>query len=179
MKRLASFAAAVAACTILAGCTSVQAGDSPADGPPISSNQDYPEAPLLEAIEQCMNELGWEIVIDPAQAGYSGPEMSPESSSQWIQASNSCAEEVGYFDPQLNLSQQRELYDQEAATHECLVASGHPSDLPPSEQVYIDTFGTAQQYFAIGALAEAQMSLREAALSCPPPTWFLNVSGLG
>lgn len=172
-----SLAAAFSLVSVV-GCANANDIDLP--NPAVSAaEQDYPEAPLLEAIEECMNDQGWEIIVDPAEAGYSGPEMSPELSAQWIQASNACAEEVGYFDPQLNLSQQRELYEQEVSTHECIVALGQPSDRPPTEQVYLDTYGTGDQYFAIGALAAAQMPIRDVALQCPPPTWFLNVSGLG
>lgn len=172
---------AVAAVILLlntVGCAS-DSGEAPIKTQP-AVGRTYPDAPLLDQVVKCMNDKGWEVIVE-WQGGYRGPEMNSDLSSQWIAASNECAEAAGYFDPQLNQAQVRELYRQEVATHACIVALGEASDQPPSEQTYVDTYGTGRQYYAIAAVLAAQLPNPETeriAKKCVPPTWFLNVSGL-
>lgn len=161
-----------------AGCA-IDPGATPSNTP-LASERTYPEAPLLDRVVDCMHEKGWEVIVG-WESGYTGPEMNADLSSQWITASNECAEAAGYFDPQLNTAQIKELYHQEVATHECIVALRGASDQPPSEQTYIDTYRSASQYYAIAAVLAAQLPQSETkriAEKCVPPTWFLNVSGL-
>ena len=75
----------------------------------------------------------------------------------------------------------RELYRQEVAEHECLIGIGADSPEPPSVQTYIDTFDTADQYFAVmPAMLNPEgsgHSLESLVSMCPPPTWYPNIDG--
>lgn len=64
--------------------------------------------------------------------------------------------------------------------HECLVSLGVDSDNPPSKQVYVDTYQSAEQYYAFepGFDAMGAGQMQATVTQCPPPTWFLDVSGL-
>jgi hypothetical protein len=127
-----------------------------------------------------MEDAGWEVQVD-WQGGFSGPEMSSDSAAQWTDASDACADEVGYFDVALNDSQLAELYEQEVDEHDCLIALGQPSDEPPSAQTYVESYQSATQYFAIAKVLALQLpdsQTKKITQECAPPTWFLNVSGM-
>jgi hypothetical protein len=115
--------------------------------------------------------------VNPGVGNYS----NSDSASQWMEASDGCAEEIGYYDPMLSDGQLAELYEQEVTEHDCLTALGHPSDEPPTAQTFVESYGSATQYFAIAGVLEQRLpepQTKEITAECPPPTWFLNVAGI-
>ena len=127
-----------------------------------------------------MRDKGTEVVFD-ITGGLSGPEMDSSQSGLWAAAANTCGTETGYFNPQLSQSQIRQLYSQEVAERACLAELGFDSPEPPSEQSFIDSYGTGDQYYAVHSAGADQVGrgkMSEIVQKCPPPTWFLNVDGL-
>lgn len=140
-----------------------------------------PDSPITDRLVACMKDAGWEVQRS-WQGGVEATDIPAGQQSAYESASQECAESTGWSDAVIRLDdrQIRELYSQEVATHNCLLEIGIDSSEPPSEQRYIDTFRSKDQYYAFmpgfDSLNEAAM--QEAVRQCPPPTWFLNISGL-
>lgn len=146
-------------------------GQTPASTSPAA---DLPSSPLGEKMVRCIQDEGWEAELS-WDGGVVGPEMPTDQTSIWREVADACQKETGYGDlGQLTDTQIRELYSQEVAEYECLMEQGRNPASPPSEQGYIDTFRTADQYYAIKGVQATPELMR----LCPAPTWFLNVSGL-
>jgi hypothetical protein len=134
---------------------------------------------LAEAALACIRDAGWEAEMDWT-GGINGPEMNSAQVSQWQAVAAKCTEQAGYTNPQLTDAQKRQLYAQEVAERDCLAGLGYVSDPPPSEQRYVDTWGTGEQYaafFAAGADKTGQAEMMKTVRECPPPSWFLNLDG--
>ena len=152
-------------------------GDS---SPAANVSPTKPRAPLAERVVKCMQDEGLEASVD-WQGSVTGPEMTTDQYAKWSEISSKCSESVGYFNTQLTLIQKKELYAQELKARECLAENGYPSDEPPSEQQFIDTWGGADQYsayFAAGGGEFNEAEARKVVALCPPPSWFLNLRGL-
>ena len=147
-------------------------GGEPFQNP--SASDGVPPSPLGEKLVRCMQEAGWEARVDWNGAVVS-PEMHTSQVDQWMEAQRICADETKFGDlSQLSTSQIRELYTQELAEYECLLEQSMHPPAPPSEQSYLDSFGTADQYYAI----KGTVATPELMQLCPAPTWFLNLEGL-
>lgn len=138
-----------------------------------SAAAEAPASPLAVKMVRCIEDAGWE-----AEVGWNGvvtsPEMPPEQLDLWTEVADACQKETGFGDlARLTPSQVAELYRQEVAEFECLTAQGFTPSQPPSEQVYIDTFRSADQYYAIKGITATPELMR----LCPAPTWFLNLEG--
>ena len=146
-------------------------GRQPVLTPPAA---DLPPSPLGEKMVRCIQDEGWEAELT-WDGGVVGPEMPTDQTSIWREVADACQKETGYGDlAQLTDTQIRELYGQEVAEYECLVEQAKSPAEPPSEQGYIDTFRTADQYYAIKDVQATPELMR----LCPAPTWFLNLTGL-
>ena len=151
-------------------CTAIV--DSAANEPEI------PDSPLAEATVDCMQEQGFEasILWDGSIAGPS--DVSSEQTLQWSAAMTTCVEATGYGSlAALSPNQVGELYQQELAEYACLRDAGFSPEAPPSQQTYMDTFASAEQYYAFKEVFDP-LSMKEAqeiVAVCPPPTWFLDV----
>lgn len=138
---------------------------------------------LTEAMATCMHDKGMEVGFD-IKGGLSGLETDSSQSGLWRAAANTRGTATGYVNPQLPQSQIRQSYSQEVAERACLAELGFGSPESPSEQTYIDSYGTGDQFYAVhsagadqvGQVGQGKMS--EIVQKCPPPTWFLNVDGL-
>lgn len=162
----------------LAGCSGQeQVTDAPEAVETVGMQM--PESPVTDRVVRCMQEAGW-TVRRSLYGGIESEEMSQDQQSAWQAAHEKCAESTGWnATNELNESQRKELYRQEVATHECLTTLGIESNPPPSEQTYLDTFQTQEWYFAFqpGFDQLDTGKLNQAILTCPPPTWFMNISG--
>jgi hypothetical protein len=86
-------------------------------------------------------------------------------------AQEKCVSETGWGDlAGLGADKRRKLYEQEVSEYECLMELGLTPPAPPTEQTYVDTFNTADQYYAGATLGLTEEQVQE----CPPPTWFMN-----
>jgi hypothetical protein len=131
----------------------------------------------MQALVACLQDAGWDVQVQWGGT-VSGPEMDPSQLDSFNAASDECAESSGWSrandwgswtDAQITA-----LYEQEVATHECLVGLGFDSAVPPSEQAYLDTFHSADQYYAFnpGAAGLRHLDFPRFFGPCPPPTWF-------
>ncbi len=76
-------------------------------------------------------------------------------------------------------AQLEQLFEQEVAEYECLTDLGYEIEEAPTFQSYLDTFKSADQYYAIQSLTGlGQADMTSVIAQCPPPTWFLNLDGL-
>lgn len=128
-----------------------------------------------------MRQAGWDVARS-WQGGIETGEIPPDQLSAYEAASDECSDSSGWSEANMGLGedQVRELYRQEVEAHECFMARGLESAEPPSEQRYIDTFRTKDQYYAFLPAFDSlnESAMQEAVADCPPPTWFLNISGL-
>lgn len=160
---------------LLSGCTGLASEENP-----VSEIEGVPAAPLAERTIACMKEAGWDASLD-WDGTITGPEMTGALASQWVEAADVCGKKTGFQDPQLNDEQIQAVFEQEKAEAACLRMLGYQVEEPPSSQTYVDTYGTADQYYAHASLdlqALGISKMREALSACPPPTMFLNVPGL-
>lgn len=164
----------------LSGCSSESVGH-PGTAHSNADTSGLPVSPVTDRLVECMKDAGWDVERS-WQGGVETDEIPASQQTAYQAANDKCSKSSGWAAANGNLaeSQVRELYAQEVASHECLLAAGIDSAEPPSEQTYLDTFHTKDQYVAFlpgfDSLGQAQM--QAAVRKCPPPTWFLNVSGL-
>ncbi|WP_162564423.1 MULTISPECIES: hypothetical protein [Microbacterium] len=147
---------------------------------------DIPPYPAQERYVQCLQDEGWEIQRSLTSPPYIDG-LSEAQQSAFNAASDACGEETGYKKSQTpsmwSTEQVRQLYAQELANHECIVGHGFPSDDPPSEAVFLDTFGqeNAPWYQAISAYLMGgnidQSDYSQLLRDCPPPLMFMNIDG--
>ncbi len=139
-----------------------------------------PASPVTDRLVECMSKAGWKVTRSWT-GGVDGPEVPSEQVSAYQAASKRCEAESGW-DRINNLTpgQIDEMFQQESDQHTCLTKLGIESDQPPSLQKYRDSFGTEAQYFAMmpGFMHLSQGEMRNATRDCPPPVWFMNISGL-
>lgn len=128
-----------------------------------------------------MEKAGLETQVD-FMGRINGPEMESSQADEWRAMAAECGESTGFAAPQLSDSQIAELYQQEVKTHECLIGAGQDTGTPPSEEVYRQTWGGQEQYYAfyeIWMSTPTEEGLKTISKTCMPPTWFLNLEGLG
>ncbi len=158
----------------LAGCA---ATTSEPDGTNVSG---LPPSPVSDAMVRCLGDAGWEVTRS-IYGGVDGPRnLAPAQSTAFQTAYGGCGQTTGWTTglADFSESQREELYVQELAEQQCLSDLGYPSDEPPSKQSYLDTFASADQCYAILVLNNLSQGPYEAAITaCPPPTWFLNITG--
>jgi hypothetical protein len=126
----------------------------------------------------CMDVAGWKVKVDWG-GGFSGVGDVPQAQlSVWQKASDACIAStklgtIGNF-AKWTPEQVKRLYGQEVATHECFVKHGWNSAEPPSEQQFIDTFATKDQYYGMMPAVNTggSATLETMSKACPPPTWF-------
>lgn len=165
---------------MLAGCGNNPQADS-SEQQQTTSQPGMPESPITDRLVECMTDAGWNVQRS-WQGGVEAPNVPAGQQSAYESASQECAKSTGWADAVNNLDNQqvRYLYEQEVATHDCFLKIGIDSSEPPSEQRYLDTFRTKDQYYAFlpGFDSLNEDAMQKAVRQCPPPTWFLNVSGL-
>lgn len=119
---------------------------------------------------RCMAGFGWQGK-ETLGASLDFGNVPAEQSTQFTKDEDACVKQTGWGDlAALTDAQRKVMYQREVAEYHCLVMIGLTPPTPPTEQTYLDTFHSANQYYA-GAnlnLAPAQVK------SCPPPTWFMN-----
>ena len=174
-RRTVAIAATVALALVLSSCGSVTTPH-----PDSASANALPPSPITDKMVRCLTDAGWEVQRS-IEGGVQGPvNLPPAQLASYQSAADACADETGWSTPLSDFTdkQRHELYVQEVAEQSCLTELGYPGDEPPSEQTYLDTFASIDQYYAFRAVSDLHKQEFEAAIrSCPPPTWFLNISG--
>lgn len=140
-----------------------------------------PTSPLLDRLARCLEQAGWTVTRD--YSGMPGIENYPSSQSSAVQkAMDTCYAQTGYdkaWDKsRLSTAQLTDLYHQELVEHECVLAHGMQSYHPPSLQTYIDTYGTADQYYAMRPGMDGVGATSPAWRQCPPPTYYMKLPGM-
>lgn len=157
-----------AALALLVGCAQADTGDPPTSTTPATALPD--PGSRANALLSCMAELGYDGII-AADGTISFPPVPDEQIDSFEQQMNSCSEETPYVP--LNESQIKEMYALELQNKSCLEGLGYEVAEPPSEAVYINTYNTADWWFAIASLdALPANEFNEAVEACPPPTFF-------
>lgn len=129
----------------------------------------------------CIEEQGFEAKVDWNGGIVSVPQILPTSEGdQWQAASDRCLHQTGWGDwSLLTLDQRKLLYQQEIKEHRCLLALGVQTSDPPSEQTYMDTFYSAEHYYAALEMMDSRTltitQMHDIVAACPPPTWFLDI----
>ena len=149
-----------------------------------STGLEVPYSAVTDRFVRCMRDAGWEAEPDWG-GGVGVPGVPFSQQTQVDDAMDGCAESSGwnaaYHWEVWSSEQVRQLYEQEVAEHECLVALGVASHEPPTEHTYFDTFATGDQYYGMmpGILHPEVygFSLQSLVSMCPPPTWFPNMDG--
>jgi hypothetical protein len=133
-----------------------------------------PNASRAEIMVGCLTELGWEGLEVDWDGGTDTSHIPDEQRDLYDADQARCAERYPYKPP--TESDVRELYAAELENSSCLSDLGYDMPEPPSEQVFVDTFGTATQWFA---MTSATLEAMDAATyesvftACPPPSWKL------
>lgn len=165
------FIVTIAFALTLTACTSQ--GEPKSEATPASEIAGYVGPPRVEEIVKCINELGWDAELN-WDGGVSFGTVPPEQINQLNADQQTCVEK--FPSQQLNLDGIRDLYAAEVANSDCLAGLGYQMPKPPTEQAYVDAYGTADQWFAmVGASPEAmpEKKYQEAFTACPPPAWQL------
>jgi hypothetical protein len=152
----------------LSACTSVAPDPSPSAEPAEVGVSDS-----LREVKRCMEKEGFEAEFNH-QGGLVGPEMPPEQSQLWLDASWKCMEAAGMTAQNYTTAQLEDLYALEVESYQCLLDAGYPADPPPSEQAFIDSWNDRSKppYQAISAVAEVAPGAWNGAIAaCPPPRW--------
>lgn len=127
----------------------------------------------------CMTGAGWSVSRSWS-GGIESDEIPQEQLEAYDESLAICSESSGWSGmASVNDEQKEELYEQEVANHSCLTELGIESAEPPTRETYLATYLTADQYYSFlpGFDSVDQASMREAVANCPPPTWFMNISG--
>jgi hypothetical protein len=160
---------------VLSACTS-----PPEPVPTQGSAVPLAESPITDNMVRCLADEGWEVQRS-IYGGFDAPQSLPASQATSYQsATDGCAALTGWATPLSDFTdaQRHELYAQEVLEHACLEELGYPGEEPPSAQAHVDSFASADQYYAFLAIADLPQGQFESAIQvCPPPTWFLNISG--
>lgn len=155
---------AVATTLTLAGCAPQPEPDSTVEDLPIQLTQEERQ----NAIFDCLEELGWEIV-DRSTGETNIPE---EQLPQFQTDSENCIAGIDGSSEVIPLTQEQltELYGLEVAAAECLSGMGYSVDVP-TLQTYTDTYSTEPfiAHLAIGQLSPSEWEA--ATKKCPPPAW--------
>lgn len=133
---------------------------------------------ILADFVTCMDAAGWKVKVSWSGGVETVGDVPQGQYSAWTAAGDACSRSTKWgavndlenFTP----AQIKRLYGQEVATHECFAAHGWNTKEPPSEQQYIDTFASKDQYYGMApaALQATQAQLKTMVTACPPPMWF-------
>lgn len=148
--------------------------------PPPVADSSLPASPVADRLVECMTEDGWEVSRSWS-GGIDSVSIPQEQLSAYNRSLEACSASSGWSGlAEISQEQKRELYDQEVANHRCLVDLGVESADPPTLETYMATYQTAEQYYSFlpGFDALGQAEMERAVAACPPPTWFMNISGL-
>ena len=157
----------------LAGCGTTH--------PQVTPSPHLPKAPLAERDIKCIQAAGWQAVLDWQGTINSVGLKTSDQATQWNAAADKCGKKTGFYGTKLSATQLSQLYLQELEERNCLAKAGYPSGQPPSEQIFISTWYSADQYQAFTAAGGSNWPpSKQQAVSekCTPPTWFLNLGGL-
>jgi hypothetical protein len=135
-----------------------------------NESSDLPPSKVNDAMLDCMKSVGWEGEMERG-GGMSFGSIPAEQMSQYEQQSAKCKEKTGWGNLAVLTSDQRQtMFDLEVKEYQCLKDLGFSPAEPPTEQTYLDTFDSADQYFAVRDMVLTVEQTNE----CPPPTWFMN-----
>lgn len=126
-----------------------------------------------------MADAGWQVTRS-WQGGIESGEIPQEQAEAYNEVLAVCSESSGWSRlGDVTGGQKRELYEQELANHQCLIDLGIESAEPPTIETYLATYQTVEQYYSFlpGFDSLDPESMQEAVAQCPPPTWFMNISG--
>jgi hypothetical protein len=164
---------------LMAGCSAHAAASGAGD------QEKIPPFPAEDRFVQCLRDRGWDahrgLTSPPSIAG-----TPKEQASSLEDDEAACGDSSGYTKAgtpaQWTEEQKKELYQREVANHACIVAHGQPSDDPPSQEVFLETFGSDQGWYqAIAAYQNSgNINLREYGkllVECPPPLMFNTIPG--
>ena len=177
--RSASVVVTLAVVTSLVGCGDQNANEHEIGSPADESG--LPESQAMEDMVSCMRDRGWDAYRD--ELGFPAiDDTPPEQRDIMMDDFRACRETTGLAKirnkDSISTEQLQELYTQEVRNHECMLALGLESNEPPTLQVYLDTYGTAEHYDSSVPGLTAQLGrdmYTETVLACPPPSWFMNL----
>ena len=135
-----------------------------------SNPGDMPASTVNDAMLACMKSAGWEGKMERG-GGMNFGSIPSEQMSQYERQSAICTEKTGWGNlAVLTSDQRRTMFDLEVEEYQCLKDLGLSPAEPPTEQTYMDTFDSGDQYYAIRDITLTVEQMNE----CPPPTWFMN-----
>ncbi len=162
--------ALIASTALVAGCVATDA--EPATSP------SHPVAAYAELVAECLQERGWDAVATFDNSVTSGDPKTgipADQLSAYQAAEQECVDELGYGEPRTPTTDQvHEMYRLDLEARDCMIELGFDIPVMPSEQVYVETFGTASGW-DIGQQVPAFSSPTEYErvwTACPPPQWF-------
>jgi len=148
MRRLPRVASIALAIGILAGVVGVVAGCAGAppapevSSPPLSFDAGVDANYGIDMV-QCLNDKGWPATVGPDRSVRI--ENVPEDQQiVYNDEYDACSRDLGFADPvpTLTESQLSELYLHVLWANQCLLDAGYAPDAPPSEQAFIDGYGS-------------------------------------
>lgn len=178
-KMFQALAASLVALFLVVGCST---SGKPPQGESGNSELDLEEgrkgpaeiSKTLAKVQSCMRDEG--LVADyDGWGGLYGEPMTHEQGELWRDIYKECSDKTGYSSAWTG-AQLKELYALEVENHNCLLEAGYDSEQPPSEQVYIESWGDDHRspYQAISILflnENAAAEYQEAIHLCVPPLW--------
>lgn len=175
--QVTTFAGALVCLLALAGCAGEEA--SPAAQEYASLNVTLLEDNANEVVECVKERTGFEVTADPdGSVGYTNEDV-PESQYEIVDAAiPECFEELGFItDGVLSDEQKTRMYALQVEARNCLAEQGYDTPEPPSEAVYLDTYGTPEYWAPWGHMGNYQLSSEEMTTllaACPDPGAFAS-----
>ncbi|WP_159600551.1 hypothetical protein [Agromyces humi] len=176
MKKTTPVAVLAAAIALsLAGCapaTNVAETAAAPSAAPVINFTPTEEDTRADIMAGCLTELGWEGLVVNWDGGIDTGHIPEEQQDQFQADSATCIEAFPVVP--LTDAEIREMYAAEVANSDCLVGLGYAMPQTPTEQTYVDTYGTENQWFAmVGASPQTmkEETYKDVFTTCPPPAW--------
>lgn len=130
-------ALALAGAIALSGCTdpSVSPTSEVNPTPTVEGNQrDFENATLLAA---CLTERGWDVEVTPGGGWGIEIELADEQADLYREDFDSCLEETGLDEVEMDEELANFVYDNNLRVIECLAEAGYSAEEPPDRDIFV------------------------------------------
>jgi len=174
LKRVACAIGAAVMLVVIVGCA--PAGDQPSTTP---TQEGLSLSPRADQAYRCLVDKGWPVTISwDGGVDITSDDVPAGQEERYDQDAEACWAPLEEMTRDLSQEGIEELYEEELATRECLIAEGYQVDDPPSKQRFLDSYPD-ERWMAYGAsdvtraMADEE-SWRAINETCRQPSWTIG-----